>query len=766
MTESIDFTNKLFNQGFLNLSLIQHATRWWSHSLFVLVAIAGYICTESTTLAFAQERSNSVQCPTTYSEECFSPREAWAWEQIVQGKPANMNDYPDDNQDTQPLSQDNKPRCKLLNTGEPIKQSTRTLSHKFIEFVATHKRYEQGDNKRLVHIECAVVDEQIDLSNKKIRPELIISASLLKNGIDISDAHFLRSFTIEKSLVTGTVNSAGALFDRSLSLIENRHEQVILDNAQIRANLLVKASTLTKTFSARAIDVGGDMFLFNVSFEERVNLAAAEIGKDLYITDSVFERAFRAANLDVGGDMFLFNVSFEERVNLAAAEIGKDLYITDSVFERAFRAANLDVGGDMFLFNVSFKELVYLMSAKIGKQLYIRGSVFESAFRAANLDVGDDMFLFNVSFEQQVEMIDAKIGKKLYITDSVFEGVFRAASLDASDMFLYNTTFKKTIDLRSAELGGTLRLAGSSFASTLDLSQTQIASSFVLYGKDELKDRVPLWKEGAELILNHAHAGILQASMPNSWLMHDAENRLTSTLLKRDLHGFTYDALHLIEGDEIDDERITQLIEWAGGDTTATKDHSTKKKTSVWHFLLPIEELCMCMDLGWQQGDTNYTPQPYTELAEKLREMGEVDQADLALIARFNHYYEKQRDEKQYSLLAGWLVKFINKFDCFYSGYGVDPLRPLYAFGLLVLLFTWVNFRAYKPYYKEPENSWWRVLPYYVFRPLFHSFRNSIPIPGLLSYTKKVVPYHHIHWLYCQKIIGLIVLASVGYLSI
>ena len=368
--------------------------------------------------------------------------------------------------------------------------------------------------------------------------------------------------------------------------------------------------------------------------------------------------------------------------------------------------------------------------------------------------------------ERQVNLVDlsdAKIGKKLRIENSVFEKKFMAHSLDAVDMFLYNTTFKKTIDLSFAELGGTLQLVGSSFASMLNLSQTHIASSFVLYDKDKLK-RVPLWKEGSELILNHAHAGVLHERIPESWLMYDAENQSTSTLLKRDLHGFTYDSLHLAEGNEIDDEKITQLIEWAGGATTATQDHSMKKETSVWHFLLPIEELCMCMDLEWQQGGTSYTPQPYTELARRLREMGAVDQADLALIARFNHYYEEQRYEKNYSLLADWLVKFINKFDCFYSGYGVDPLRPLYAFSLLVLMFTLSNFRAYKSYYEKPR-SWREGSLYYVFRPLFHSFRNSIPIPELLSYTKKVVP-RYTYLLYFQKIIGLIVLASIGYLSI
>ena len=169
MTEPIDSTNKLFNQSFLNLSLISHAAKWWAYSLLVFFVLAGYICTESTKPAFAQDGGSSAQCQATYSEECFSQQEEWAWEQIAHGKPANMNDYLDDDQDTELLSQDSKPRCQPLNTEEPIEQwpPTRTLSHKFIEFVATHPRYEQGANTRLVHIECAVVDGRIDLSNKK-----------------------------------------------------------------------------------------------------------------------------------------------------------------------------------------------------------------------------------------------------------------------------------------------------------------------------------------------------------------------------------------------------------------------------------------------------------------------------------------------------------------------------------------------------------------------------------------------------------------------
>ena len=843
MTEPIDSANKLFNQSFLNLSLISHAARWWAHSLLVLVVLAGYICTESTKPAFAQERSNSVssvQCQAKNSKEC-TPQEKWAWEQIVQGKPANMNDYLDDDQDIQPLSKDSKPRCQLLNAGEPIKQSSRTLRPEFIEFVATHPRYEQGANTRMVHIECAVVDEQIDLANKKIRPKLTISASLLKNGIDIHDAHFLRSFTIEKSSVTGTVNSAGALFDRSLLLIENRHEQVILDNAQIKANLLVEDSTLTKTFLAQAIDVGGNIDLKRTVFEGPVNLIGAKTAGILFTKDSQFKGKFNASNLDAAGgiflinitfsttvyligaktagilfakdsqfkgkfdainfaasDMILSNVSFDKRVGLLDMKLGKQLEIKDSVFKDEFDAENieasarivltnttfkktvnlkgaktagtlsadgsqfkgkfmandLDVSGNIFLRDTTFKKTVRLTSAKTAGILFAKDSQFKGEFRANSLDVAIDMFLGNVSFEEEVNLVDAKIGKESKIINSVFENEFKAENIEANArIFLTNTTFKKTVDLTRAKTD-TLQLSGSIFASELDLSQTHIANSFVLYEAEEtnegkMKASVPLWKEGAELMLNDAHAGVLQARMPESWLIYDDNSQPTSTLLTRDLHGFTYDSLHLTEGNEIDDEKITRLIEWAGGTTT------TIETETLWDYL-PGKQ---CRALEWQKGETKYTPQPYTELAGKLREMGTADQADRVLVARDNHHHAKQYSEgKLWSFIIG-------KIDCFVLSYRVEPIRPLVSFLWLIVLFAPLNFFAYKPSYKQSKKRLERLF-YYVFRPLFHSVGNSIPIPGFLGHTKETRAGRLIYLLYAQKIIGLILLISAGYIAI
>ena len=57
-----------------------------------------------------------------------------------------------------------------------------------------------------------------------------------------------------------------------------------------------------------------------------------------------------------------------------------------------------------------------------------------------------------------------------------------------------------------------------------------------------------------------------------------------------------------------------------------------------------------------------------------------------------------------------------------------------------------------------------RCLP----RSLFYSFRNSIPLPGFLSFTEKVnKPERWIYLLYAQKILALLLLASaLGYLAI
>ena len=644
---------------------------------------------------------------------------------------------------------------------------------------------------------------------------------------------------------------------------ENRHEQVILDNAQIRANLLVEDSTLTKTFLAQAVDVGGNIDLKRTVFEGPVNLIGAKTAGILFAKDSQFKGKFNASNLDAAGGIFLINITYSTTVYLIGAKTAGILFAKDSQFKGEFDAMNF-AGSDMILSNVSFDKRVGLLDMKLSKQLEIKDSVFKDEFDAENIEASARIVLTNTIFKEAVNLTEAKTAGTLFADDSQFKGQFMAFNLDAaggiiltnttfkeraaldsaktagmlsarnsqfekefivrnldaaSHIILTNTTFKQTVDLsnaktagrlsaknsqfeekfianylaagigiiftethfegqvdlRFAELGGMLKLTGSSFASTLNLSQTHIANGFVLYENEgKMKPSVPLWKEGAKLMLNDAHAGVLHAST-KSWLIYDGDNRSTTELLARELHGFTYDSLHLTEGSDIDDEGITRLIEWAGGATAVTMktDRSTKKET-LWRNMIDYLDLGgkQCVALEWQKGKTNYTPQPYTELAEKLREMGAADQADRVLIARDNHYYETQ-----YPSELDKFDKAMGEFSCYVSRYGVEPFRPLYLFLFLIFLGVLINLIfAYKSFYKESERSWiawiaWvplnflRILPH----SLIHSIRNSIPIPGLLSDTKETKHNNciYLYLIYIQKILSLFLLASaLGYLAI
>ena len=112
---------------------------------------------------------------------------------------------------------------------------------------------------------------------------------------------------------------------------------------------------------------------------------------------------------------------------------------------------------------------------------------------------------------------------------------------------------------------------------------------------------------------------------------------------------------------------------------------------------------------------------------------------------------------------------------CFISSYGVKPFRPLYLFLILVIVGAIINYRAYDLTYDLPDSRLRKgrtmmvdFFVCYLLRPFFYSFRNSIPLPEFLSFTKKAKqPEHLIYILYAQKILALLLLASaLGYLAI
>ena len=551
--------------------------------------------THDTTLTRTLDAED--ECPVELpSGKGFTDAEKWAWQQICKGKPAVMSkSYPNTEKSENGHCGAPKPEQADNWANQPSKRHT--LSPRFIKLLTAHAPYTEVSAKPLVHFECAVVDGRIDLSNEEIKPELRFKNSLLKDGIDISDAHFHHGLLIEGSVVQGTVNGLNATVDGQLEVID---------------------SDFTGTFMANNLNAGGDVFMREAEFKN-LRLSGANIEKNLTVIGSTFTGTFTANNLNAGGDVFLVNTKFED-LSLYGAKIEEDLRVVVSIFEGVLTANNLKAGGNVLIEHTEFMQ-AELAGANIQKSLVIIYSNFTKRLTANNLKAGGDVLLGKTEFKN-VRLHGANVQKTLLVIHSSFTGEFEANNLKAGGdvTFQEGTKFSSEVSLVNAKIEGKLRLGGTSFHDKLDLSHAQILESFILYRPQSGRELIPLWEDGSKLILHNAYTKALQAKMPDSWNINGKDG-----FASFDLTGFTYDRLN---GMDIGiEDNIKDIIEWIEGSK----------------ILVITNE------------DKDYRPQPYRQLAKVLREKGATDQARDVDIARYNHYYSAQ----PFGLkkLGGWLKK-------------------------------------------------------------------------------------------------------------
>jgi uncharacterized protein YjbI with pentapeptide repeats len=186
------------------------------------------------------------------------------------------------------------------------------------------------------------------------------------------------------------------------------------------------------------------------------------------------------------------------------------------------------------------------------------------------------------------------------------------------------------INLTFAVISGSIDLRGAALAG-LDLSGARVTGELRLASNS----RSPTWSKNATLILRNARVGSVQ-NPPEAW-----PNNL-------DMAGFAYDRFGGFEGDP------------------ATP---TGKRGSKWF-------------IEWLARDEPYTPQPYHQCAEVLREMGHPEMANDVLYAG-RERERKEASERKEQLrwiglsLLSWTIGY---------GYGQRYFRSLWwVAGITVL---------------------------------------------------------------------------------
>ncbi|WP_309665032.1 hypothetical protein [Tabrizicola sp.] len=381
-----------------------------------------------------------------------------------------------------------------------------------------------------------------------------------------------------------------------------------------------------------------------------------------------------AQDMKVKGGLFLRNLTAKGTVDVNGTKIGGQLVCTganldgtnpDGSMGKALNAQGVEVGDSLFLSDMTAKGTVNLASARIGGQLSCVGANFDGAgdvaMYAHGVEIGAGIFLESLTAKGTVYVNDSKIGGSLDCSGANLDGAggmaLGAYGIEVGGIGLGDLTAIGTVHLSGTKIAGQLYCERASLdgggGEALDAQRLHVAQSFIFRRLKSINGIVRLVA---------AHVGDLSDDNA-SWPKAQGE------LL---LDGFTYDRIVAASTDAKD------RLPWLERGSTI---------------------------------DGQFRPQPYTQLAKVLRQMGHHRDARLVLAEQARRLGVEARRLKQLKPDGTRRLVFENPladarhvlsygFDLLLrgvAGYGHRPFNSVIALAVLFLVattlahFTWTN---------------------------------------------------------------------------
>jgi hypothetical protein len=439
---------------------------------------------------------------------------------------------------------------------------------------------------------------------------------------------------------------------------------------------------ITGELNLRFAKARGRTALNACHFTDRPDLTQAHL-QQLSLQSSRLPGLFAQCTI-VEGPVFLRSLHSSETVFFAGAQIGGQLDCDSAVLNSksgdALNAQGLVTGQSLFLRNLHANGTVDLNGAQIGGQLGCEGSLlvgvllgdgnYGCAFNGQGVKTGEDLFLSAISAKGTVDVAGAIIGGQLSFEFAQLDAMGGANGSDdcaiqaqgaeiGRDLVFSNVIAKGTIAIAGAKVGGNLSCEGANLDGkgglALFAQRLRVAHGLIWY-------RVKI--VNGEVNLNAAHVGDLVDQL-SCWPTGNEQ---------LNLDGFTYDRI-----------------------TAAATDANIR--------------------LGWLKNGTvnhgTFFPQPYTQLAKVLSDMGHDREARKVLLERETLLAKDQwaKDQTRYQALRNggpaqrgdigwqwlrmWSSKLWSSLIRRTAGYGYAPERALYwtlgfvGLGWLVYFIAW-----------------------------------------------------------------------------
>lgn len=424
------------------------------------------------------------------------------------------------------------------------------------------------------------------------------------------------TISLEGSTFEGLLNMFGSTLDGSLNMAGSIFTgHLTMTYLKVKQHLVMSGAQFVDVELIDAI-VEGNMDMTGSIFTGALNMNGLEVKESLFMNDKAKFVWVDLGSTKVGGQINMVGSTFTNCLNMASLEVGQHLLMNDGAKFDDVDLTVAKVGGQMNMARSTFTGCLNMNGLKVGGQLVLTGSLFEKALKMNNMDVTLSLFMDDKAKFVTVGLDYTRVGEQLVLTGSTFEESLSMERINVGqDLLLRNIVGPREgqpVIMGYAEILGNLDISGSQLPS-LNLIGTKIQGEFRL-------DPSPMWRTGSILTLRNTIVGALQ----------DEQGAWPETL---DLNGFAYAQL--------------------GGWSLKGENPVTDRKVS-W----------FCDWLGKQ---TDYSPQPYQQLANVLLKTGHRERADEIL------YAGKERERKN---THGWARVWMGLLNGT-IGYGYKTWRAL-----------------------------------------------------------------------------------------
>lgn len=669
-------------------------------------------------IGVSSEPLRTGPCPVPSDPE-WTPAEQWAWEQICQGAPADMAAR--DQASINPGEYKTWPREK------------RYLRARFLRRILSDPTYVEAITFQGVRIWHAVFEEQIDLSFVRFDKPLELFEVVFTQPLVMRDYHTASTVMLTRSWLAFVPPKE--MFPKDFRRLP---QLVSLDmvGAQIGRDLVIDNAT-TGDIDLTDTVIGQHVFLDNATIIGVIELSGSKIDGTLYVRHAEIGYAFGLRSATLGKDAVFFDTRIATVDENGAQQLGSlqidDTHIAGSLYigkahfreklkmpedtqprdDAATRPANpeepstvpdatsgtppesqqtpdnqpdrfpgqvtfltgdislnsAEIDGQLSIRNADIRYYIEMQSATVADDVWMTGSKIGSVKEYKNnlseMKVGGYLLLQGSVFEPQLFMDGAQVGRHLVMSDKTEikgelkmrgasiltnfygEGAHVTGPVDMQsitvgrDLYLTRgTRFDGDLNATFAHIGGSLDLTGGHFAS-VDLTGTHIAAELRLASDIDRSNIAP---DSTVTLRNVEADSLLDVSgvWPN----------------KLELDGFTYRRFG---------GAVTADANPAAADTT-------KRRVGVRSH--SADEL-----LAWLDRQQTFSTQPYSHLANMLRQSGDRETADAIT------FQAKKLQWQHAPLLSG--TKLLLGVEYIFTGFGVHPLRLLYwVVGLVALGFV------------------------------------------------------------------------------